>query len=140
LHLILRRSAVAGDRFLYPRGIVADDGQIVLPRRQENDTASMSHQDRRPWMSVVGVELLNHDDLWPKLLYNIADPIVNGLDTLAQRSGRSAFAASDDSRFANDRLNLPNFQDGIAGDAKARIHAKNPVAQFSLIGVGHAWG
>src|SRR5262249_9196424 len=68
LDLLFRRSSVAGNRLLDARGIVADDRQPVLCRRQEKHAAGMPHQDGRARMLVMRVKLLHDDRLWPKLL------------------------------------------------------------------------
>src|SRR5207253_2059149 len=101
LHLFLAGVAVAGNGLFDPRGSVADYWQLMLGGGQKDHAASMSHQDRRPWMVVVGEELLQRNRLRVILFHNLYYTIVQGTEARGEVSCLASFGGFDDASLAD---------------------------------------
>ena len=76
----------------------------------------MRHQDGGPRMLIMGVELLHHNHLGPKLFQNAYYTIVQICDALCHVNWRTAFGTADDAGLTDNRLLRADFDDGVAGD------------------------
>src|SRR5207249_1369701 len=122
---------VTGDRLLDACGVVADHRQIALSRRQKDDATGMGHQNRRPRMLVVSVELLNHDYPWAKLLGYLNYTIVQSTNPLGQV--RRLPRAADDACLTHAGPARSCLDNGVAGDVQPRVHTKDALTKIEVV-------
>ena len=84
LHLRLGGMSVAGQDFLDLCGSIMVNGDFCLGSCQADGPASMAHQNGRFRMSVVGVKFLDGDTAWLKGFDNVANTVINRVDTLGK--------------------------------------------------------
>jgi hypothetical protein len=113
---------MTGDRLLNTVGSVFMNGQAIAAGNQQDHAARVAHQDRRPWMSNVRVQLFHRTGVRLMLGYDqfefslqLDKPIRDCRLRLQPNH-----AAVDERRFEAMAID-----DAITGEAKARINAEN---------------
>src|SRR5262245_44791749 len=129
---------MSGDGLLDPRRRVANHRQPLLAGRQQDDTASVTHQDGGARVFVVGKELFHRHHLWPKLVHNLYYTIVQGDKAWGEVSCRAPFGALDDAGLADVGTSGAGLDNGVAGDLEAGVDAEEARGRIVAIRRGHA--
>ncbi len=85
LHLCLGRRPIGRDQALDLRRGQGQHRHLALTRRQIDYAPGVAHQDSGPRKSILGVEVLNHQEGGGKALQESGDLFVEGQETSFKR-------------------------------------------------------
>ena len=81
----------------------------------------MGHENRRAWMSVMGIELLDDHDVGLELFQDFDEPLMQ----LSQPLGHRLGLTTNDACFEYAGSSPAYFKQGVAGDAEPGINAQD---------------
>jgi voltage-gated potassium channel Kch len=122
LHLELSGVAVTDHGLLDAVGRVLLDPQALSLRDEEYYTAGVAHEDGRPWMSIVRIELFDSADVGFVFGDELFQLVLQLGEALGERfsRGQADHAAGDEGRAQQFPIDH-----AIAGEAQAGINAEN---------------